>query len=134
MDIPKIDVKLSGTINKNRTFNICYAGSFGYANGIGEFLRIISSIDVPDHVKFTFIGRGQDYNKLKQKYQSEKIIFKPFLPLVKLIDHISNYDMGLHIIPEREIYNYGISPNKWGTYFLSRLWCFVEFRVKSNFF
>ena len=121
MDIPKIDVKLSGTINKNRTFNICYAGSFGYANGIGEFLRIISSIDVPDHVKFTFIGRGQDYNKLKQKYQSEKIIFKPFLPLVKLIDHISNYDMGLHIIPEREIYNYGISPNKWGTYFLSGL-------------
>ena len=29
--------------------------------------------------------------------------------------------MGLHIIPEREIYNYGISPNKWGTYFLSGL-------------
>ena len=31
-----------------------------------------------------------------------------------------------------KIYNYGISPNKWGTYFLSGL-CVLTISVKSNF-
>ena len=54
MDIPKLMLNCQVLLPKTELC-ICYAGSFGYANGIGEFLRIISSIDVPDHVKFTFL-------------------------------------------------------------------------------
>tara|TARA_Y100001958_G_C21246029_1_gene576175 strand:+ start:3754 stop:4932 length:1179 start_codon:yes stop_codon:yes gene_type:complete len=121
MDLPRLGIKPKfNYLKKNSKFRICYAGSFGEANGLKKFIDIIYASKL-DNIEFTFIGKGNQFLFLKKKYSSKNIIFKNYMPIIKLISFLENYDLGIHIIPDRNIYNYGISPNKWGTYILSGL-------------
>lgn len=109
-------------IIKSDKLGICYAGSFGKANAVEDFISALSVQVLDPRVIFYFIGKGEDFYRLKSIYSNQQFIFKDYMDPVNLglFLHL-NCNIGVQFIPDRSIYQYGISPNKWSTYHNSGL-------------
>jgi len=111
---------------------VCYAGSFGEANDVKGFVKLLSSEKINKNIPFYFIGRGREFEDLKRTYSNSQIHFLNYMNEKKLDSFLKrNCIIGLHFIPNREVYNYGISPNKWKTYNKANLGI-VTFDFLSN--
>jgi len=96
---------------------ICYAGSFGKANAVEDFLSRLNVQALDRRVIFYFIGKGEEFFRLKSIYSSQQVIFKDYMAPVNLGLFLhQNCNIGIQFIPDRSIYQYGVSPNKWSTY------------------
>ena len=120
-------------ISNSDKLGICYAGSFGKANSIEEFLKLINSEIIDKKIVFYFIGKGLDFHRLKSTYSNTQFIFKEYMPPKDLQLFLkNNCNIGIQFIPNRPIYHYGISPNKWNTYHKSGLAIFTFSFMKNN--
>lgn len=103
---------------------VMYAGSLGPPNAMDQILDLNKLDNLNEEKKYHFIiiGDGVDKNKLINRVQDEKIKYVTFLPRVKkeqinrLLQLADICFIGWHDYP---IYEYGISPNKLGEYFMA---------------
>lgn len=112
---------------------LCYAGSFGKANSVEDFFKLINSKIIDKKIVFYFIGKGLDFHRLKSIYSNNQFIFKEYMSPKDLQLFLkNNCNIGIQMIPNRPIYNYGISPNKWNTYHKAGLAIFTFSFIKNN--
>ena len=116
-----IKVNSSQFSNKHRAkkdlVNLCYCGTMGKVNGINDFLILLSTINIPNKIKFYFIGKGIEYKKLKTSFESNSIKFLPHMKEEDLSFFMTEKNaIGLHFIRDLNIYKYGLTPNKWRFY------------------
>jgi glycosyltransferase involved in cell wall biosynthesis len=102
---------------------IIYTGSHGVPNALGQVLdlgKVRKNTRASYH--FVFIGEGTEKAALLARAEVEHLDFITFLPQVtkpQVINAIKQADccfIGWH---KKNIYQYGISPNKIGDYFMS---------------
>ena len=84
-------------------------------------------------IVFYFIGKCIDFHRLKSIYSNTQFIFKDYMPPKDLQLFLKkNCGIGIQFIPNRPIYQYGISLNKWNTYHKSGLAIFTFSFMKNN--
>jgi hypothetical protein len=125
--------ELPRPISNSNKLGICYAGSFGKANSIEQFLKLVSNYKIDEKIVFFFIGKGIDFKRLKSVYSNSQYIFKDYMHSEDLQLFLrKNCNIGIQFIPNRSIYQYGISPNKWNSYHKSGLAIFTFSFLKND--
>ncbi len=123
--------------DKNRlatkSFIIGYAGSIGIANNIDLILEAASILKNDSRIKFKILGDGVLKEFYKNKYKELKNV--KYLPSVKkseVADFLNTCDILLNPIAEKDIYKYGVSPNKWIDYMYAAKPLIVPFNGYRN--
>ncbi|MDA3832002.1 MAG: glycosyltransferase family 4 protein [Spirochaetales bacterium] len=102
---------------------VLYAGSQGPPNALEQILdlaKISGNETAPYH--FVLLGDGASKHSLVERVAREKISFVSFLPRVsqeQALKAISSADICFLGWQEKDIYQYGVSPNKLGDYLMS---------------
>ena len=122
-DLPGEHQKVFNWARKNGKFIIVYAGAHGPPNALEQVLdlkKVLGDIQAPYH--FIFIGDGSSKRNLKDRVQRERIDFISFLPRVpksQIFSAMMQTDACFIGWQKKKIYQYGISPNKLGDYFMA---------------
>jgi len=107
-------------LKKQGRFIVGYAGSIGTANALDTIFNVAIDKEVKNRfIDFVIIGRGPKKEYYESNYKSFNIHFfnsieKKYLPLV-----LSECHLLINCWLDKQIYNYGISPNKWIDYMYS---------------
>ncbi len=101
---------------------VVYAGAHGIPNALDQVLDLnrINSGNRPYH--FIFIGEGVNKLELQERVCRENIHFVNFLPRMKksfVRSALRQADVCFIGWKNKQIYQYGISPNKIGDYFMA---------------
>lgn len=102
---------------------VMYTGSHGPPDALDQLLnlnRIVGNKDRPYH--FVLIGDGIDKQKLLQRAKEDSMSFITFLPKItklQVITALTRTDVCFIACQKKDIYRFGISPNKLGDYFMS---------------
>lgn len=103
---------------------VLYAGSHGPPNALDQVLDLFElngNVEAPYH--FVFIGDGVEKEKLMQRVEQTGLSFISFLPKIskkQVPSAIREADVCFIGWQKKEIYRFGISPNKIGDYFMGR--------------
>lgn len=122
-DLPEVHHEVFSDLQKRDKLIVIYTGAHGWTNALDQILDLkkVNDNNAPYH--FVLIGEGTEKSKLMDRARSEKITFISFLPKLskkQVLTAIASSDacfIGWH---ENELYQYGISPNKIGDYFMGR--------------
>jgi len=104
-------------------FIVVYSGAHGFPNALDQVLdlkNVLQEQDAPYH--FIFIGDGNRKRYLEERAQKEKSHFVSFFPRVpkrKILPVILQADACFIGWQKKNIYRFGISPNKIGDYFMA---------------
>lgn len=110
--------KYSELIPKDK-FIIGYAGSVGRTNALEALLDSLPLIDNPKIV-IAIVGEGWYKERLVEKYGADnRIYFIPAVPKKQVSILLSHFDVCYIGLIKREIFKYGVSPNKLFDYMLS---------------
>lgn len=100
-------------------FNVCYAGSIGLVNYVNELLEAAVVLK-NEKIRFIILGDGPEKKMLIEKYgNNDNIIFLNAVSRREVLPIISKADLLVNLWGELNIYQYGVSPNKWIDYMLS---------------
>ncbi len=116
-------------------FIVGYAGSIGTANGLDNILEVaIDNEIINSNIDFVFIGNGPKKEYYKKKFNTDNIHFfnsieKKYVPLVLSECHIL-----VNFWLDRNIYKYGVSPNKWIDYMYSARPVLLSLNANSKIF
>ncbi len=99
-----------------------FTGTIGYGTGITQLLEAAYTLVRKDpNSCFLIVGDGILYKDLKERYESERIIFTGRVPH-SLIPHLLKLShIALAGWPNKELYQMGGSPNKLFDYMAARL-------------
>ena len=120
--LPREHYEVFQDLKKRNKLIVIYAGSHGEPNALDQIFdlaRLNRDIDVPYH--FVLIGDGVEKEKLIERAEHEKIKFVTFLPKVskeQIATAIKLSDVCFIGWQKKNIYRFGISPNKIGDYFM----------------
>ena len=99
----KCFINLTNTNLKNKRI-VVYGGNIGAAQGIEKIISLCEIVNEQDNIGFLFIGRGSNFNKLKQKIAFKKIQNTLILPEInpnQIPDLYKQCHIGLIILDER---------------------------------
>lgn len=114
-----IDNKFSENFNANlqlidhSTFNIIYAGTLGKTNRIDFIIDICKRLKSNNHIKFYILGDGPllDETKSFARLHSNLVVLDK-LAKSEVHSFLSYFDIQLTVIPNSDLYRYGVSSNK----------------------
>jgi glycosyltransferase involved in cell wall biosynthesis len=97
-----------------------YAGALGRANDLERIFKIVQSLK--EHpISFVFIGDGPLKKQFVSKFgELSNVRFYNQVPKSDVCKILSECDLLLHPVQEIPLYRYGVSPNKWIDYALSK--------------
>ncbi|HBE41704.1 MAG TPA: hypothetical protein DDW27_10970, partial [Bacteroidales bacterium] len=105
----------------NGKFTIVYAGALGYANAMECFIKaaiLLASYEID----FLIIGDGPERAKLEvMAFDYPKIKFVNKVKKTEVLKVLLNADAGFISWGNYELYNYGVSANKYNDYMLAKL-------------
>lgn len=113
-------IELISRLKSEGKFVYAYAGAFGDVNDLERLFNIAQSC-CETKICFIFMGDGP----LKQKYESDfgqikNVHIVHRVPKSDVVKVLMECDVLLHPVKHKDIYNYGVSPNKWIDYALSK--------------
>lgn len=104
----------------NNSFNVIYAGALGVANAMDCFIEAALILKNNKNIRFYIIGSGPQLNELKAKADGlDNISFLPKLLKHEVIFVIKQADACFISWKNLEMYNYGVSANKYNDYMLA---------------
>lgn len=128
-DIYKIDllseragsvVEQINELKSSGKFIVCYAGTHGVANDLERVFHIASS-GLPENIHFVFIGDGPLKQGFEISYRNlPNISFISPIPKSDVPGVLSHCDLLLNTWKDIGLYRFGVSPNKWIDYALSK--------------
>ena len=106
--------------NLNGKFITCYAGTIGYANALDVYIELIVAMKDQQDFHFLFVGDGY----LKEKYQKqlsnyENVTFISKIPKLAVPTLLELVDLCFISWHRSELYNFGVSANKYFDYMMS---------------
>ncbi|GGC38856.1 hypothetical protein GCM10011386_33710 [Parapedobacter defluvii] len=107
-------------------FTVAYAGTIGKANRVEDLLLAVQYL--PPDTGIFIIGKGPLKDELVESY-AENVNIHFFEPVSKesLPRVLSNFDILVNMWDDKNIYRFGVSPNKWIDYMLSSRPILVSF-------
>lgn len=107
-------------MKKDGRFVCAYAGAFGRVNDLERIFRAAESLK-ESPISFIFIGDGP----LKKQFVGEfgelsNVRFFHSVPKSDVCKILAECDLLLHPVQENPLYRFGVSPNKWIDYALSK--------------
>jgi glycosyltransferase involved in cell wall biosynthesis len=96
-----------------KKFVVGYVGSLGEVNMMSFFIEAASKMQEYRNIHFIVIGNGPEKPKLIEKsFNLNNITFIDFIKKEYIIDTIKKIDICFISLPNRRIFEYGVSPNK----------------------
>ncbi len=113
----KISSEIINQLPKDK-FIVGYAGSIGIANCVNEIVEAAEKLEnINTNIFFAVIGEGSEKAKLEKRAETMKnIVFLPGVPKEEIQNFLVLCDLLLNPWQDKEIYKYGVSPNKWIDY------------------
>ncbi len=112
--LPQFHVKAFSELQRSRRFLVGYAGGHGISNALNVVLDAAEILrDSP--INFVLVGEGAEKSALSRRAMDRKLTNVVFLPAVaktsvpRLLAHMDALYLGWK---DRNLYRYGISPNK----------------------
>jgi glycosyltransferase involved in cell wall biosynthesis len=106
-------------IPKNK-FIAAYTGALGKVNCVNEIVEAASYLNENDNIHFIILGNGPLKQALiEQAMGLDNVTFIEKIDKMYVQTFLSYCSVLLHPVMDKEIYKYGISPNKWIDYMLS---------------
>lgn len=109
-------------IPKNK-FLIAYTGTFGKANALEYLIKAAKILEKHRNIHFLIVGKGEEEKKLKHLTRSlnlKNITFIPPISKKQVINLLINYvDLCYISLKKKDIFKYGVSPNKLFDYMYS---------------
>ncbi len=108
-------------ILKNK-FLITYAGTFGKANALEYLIEAAKLLKDNSSIRFMLVGKGSEERRLRNMVKNLKLNNVIFIPPVskKQVQEILNLSDVCYIgLKKRNIFKYGVSPNKLFDYMFS---------------
>lgn len=108
-------------LKQGGAFVIAHAGTLGLANDIERLFSIALKLEHEAKFHFVFIGNGPMKASLQQKYElSGNIHFFDPIPRFDVPKVIQHAHLLINPWKSLDLYKYGVSPNKWIDYGLSK--------------
>lgn len=108
------------TLKSTGKFVVCYAGTLGVANDLERVLHIANS-GLSENIHFIFIGDGPLKRGFEANYGNlPNISFFSPIPKSDVPAVLSHCDLLLNTWKDINLYRFGVSPNKWIDYALSK--------------
>jgi glycosyltransferase involved in cell wall biosynthesis len=120
-------------LNDEKSFKVIYTGSVRLVNNVDIIIDVAKLLN-DENIKFLIWGTGDYLDVLKKRVNDENInnvIFKGWIDKKYIPFILSNSQLNISFGKTKDIFRYGISPNKMFDYFASgkpTLWTF-----KSNY-
>lgn len=104
---------------KEKKFTVGYAGSIGNLDFVEELCEAAELLKEED-INFIIYGSGPMKEILKGKYSHlSKLNFAGRVPRDEIISKLQNTDVLVNMWGDKQLYDYGVSPNKWVDYMLA---------------
>lgn len=108
------------TLKERGRFVVAYAGSHGYGDRLEMILNVAKSL-VGSAIHFVFIGSGPAKRELIDAYgQLSNVSFFDPIPKQDVVGVLSECSLLINLWHNTSLYEYGVSPNKWIDYALSK--------------
>lgn len=101
-----------------------YAGTHGRANGLETLILAANELKTNPYIAFVLVGDGPTKQSLMakaQELQLSNIYFCDPIPKKDIPQFLGSLDLGLLILRDAEVFQYGISPQKLFDYWAARL-------------
>ena len=119
--------------NNHSDFIVGYAGSIGNANKVDLILETAEILKNIPNIKFKLLGGGPLKELYQKKYKHLKNIeFLHSIPKDEVGIFLNKCDVFVNPWEDKEIYKYGISPNKWIDYMFAAKPVIVPFNGYKN--
>jgi len=99
-------------------FIVGYAGTVGAANAIDSFLEASKFIN-KDDIFFVIVGDGQEKQRLQEIYKRDNIVFLNAIDKKQVQSILKLFDVCYIGLKKKDIFKYGVSPNKLFDYMFS---------------
>ena len=99
-------------------FIVGYAGTVGAANAIDSFLEASKFIN-KDDIFFVIVGDGQEKQRLQEIYKKDNIVFLNAIDKKQVQSILKLFDVCYIGLKKKDIFKYGVSPNKLFDYMFS---------------
>lgn len=112
--IEYLNTSIKNQIPQNK-FIVGYAGTIGTANALENFIEAARLLKEHKDILFVLVGEGDkkiELQDLSNKYQLDNILFLPAIPKVQIQSLLSLFDVCYIELQNKELFKYGISPNK----------------------
>ncbi len=120
-NLEPLPLQIENMIPKDK-FIVGFAGGFNLAYKLEQFVdvaRILKDRGMNDIV-LAFMGDGPEKEKVMEKAKGlDNMIFLPRVTKKQVISFLTKCDVLVNSFRDRQIYKYGISPNKWIDYLYS---------------
>lgn len=104
----------------NEKFVVMYSGTIGEVNLVEELCICADFLKDHDDIEFVIYGDGPLKKYLKNKYSYLKNIkFKGWVKRSEIVKRLNEADLLINMWADKQVYNYGVSPNKWIDYMLA---------------
>jgi glycosyltransferase involved in cell wall biosynthesis len=115
----QLPTEIAQNIPKDK-FIAAYAGSLGRVNCVEEIIDAAEFLSDRMNIHFIILGNGPLESSLKRRASKlDNVTFVDKIDKKYVNGFLMRCSVLLHPVMDREIYNYGISPNKWIDYMLS---------------
>ena len=112
-----LPLNLIEKIPKNK-FIVGYAGAIGNVNAL-EILLKSYFYNKRGEISIVILGDGPLKNKLEKEFKDDNVIFLGAVEKSKVNSFLKKCDIVVHPIYNKNLYKYGVSPNKWIDYMYS---------------
>ncbi|MEC9303074.1 MAG: glycosyltransferase family 4 protein [Bacteroidota bacterium] len=117
----------------SKKFTIGYAGSIGKTNNLKLLLNAASLLKNNKKIEFKILGDGQFKKKLMNEFKClENVVFLKKVDKNYVHNFLINCDVLVSTWLDCDIYNFGISPNKWIDYMIAARPIIVPFNGYRN--
>lgn len=121
--LPEEHAKTIQKIKEQGKLLVLYAGAHGPPNALDQILNLAQINDEKNKgYHFVLIGDGIEKQKLVKRVKDSAISFVSFLPKItkaQVVSALALADVCFIAWQKKDIYRFGISPNKLGDYFMS---------------
>ena len=100
---PSRSIKIKNTKLAGKNIFV-YTGNFGVAQGLNNFINLLSKFKDEENVGFVFIGRGSEYSQLMRKAYNlkiENVLFYPEVLPEEIMSIYNQCDIGLVLLDRK---------------------------------
>lgn len=117
-DKEKIDIR-NNQSSSDSLFSVIHAGTIGEVNLVEELCDAAKFLQ-EENIKFLIYGDGPLKEELIQKYGHLKNLhFMGVVSRSEIIEIMEKSSLMVNMWADKEVYDYGVSPNKWIDYMLA---------------
>ena len=128
------DLAIENQLPKNK-FIVGYTGTLGKANAMYYFIAAADILKEYAEIAFVIVGEGSEKNKLietTKQHHLQNVFFFPPIPKKQIQSVLQKFDVCYIGLEQKDLFKYGISPNKLFDYMQAAKPILLAIHSKNN--